>query len=553
MFPDKPMKVRLAESKAEWMPGGAFHHDFVYRFPRVAPFFAFDPRSMGSTVRRKGYLEGWRGNRKKISEIVLRDNTRWGADATALESARDLQEDNTCVVLAQVRPSVLGGTGSVFLKALSVLEYARRLAAVVNMRVIPMLWVVGDHNWGAVGRVMCTGRDGTIRRLCLKPDPQGCASANEISIHPGINHLLGEFEEVMGADVRESDVMESLRRAALEHETVTDAFCHFLCGIFSHRGLLLVDGSSSGVREMIAPLLQQAALRRHSVEGELAVGADRLASKGYEVPLPGGTGRCHIFMDCGRGRVQLFREGERFRDLDGTLEIGAADLAKLIQEEPHRFSSGEVLRPVAQDCVLPVLAHVVGKEEAICRAQTKGVYSLFDGAVPPVFPQVSLTFIEPRVADERDSRDIPIDALLKKSQSDQLLESILAGLGQQHIEALFQKGWNRIDEALSEIRSGLETQVPSLRHVGEANAVRMRRQMNYYDRKARQHHRRKHREVVRGFRFVRNSLRPLDGPQEDVSYLPLLVRHGRGWMAGVLDAMSSQEHLWGHYFVEWCE
>ncbi len=545
------MKTRLTETTAEWMPGGAFNRDFAYRFARVAPFFAFDPRSMGSTVRRRGHLEGWRGNRDRISELLLRDNTRWGADPAALEAARELQGESACVVLAQVRPSVLGGTGGVFLKALSVLEYARRLAPVVKARVIPVLWVIPDHNWGVIGRVHCTGRDGRIHRLAFEPDPSGCAPAHEIPIHPGISFLQGEFEAVLGADVSKSDVVELLRRTARESETVTGGFCRFLCELFSHRGLLLVDGSSVGVRELISPLLQRAAVRRYSVEGELTVGADLLASKGYRVPFPAGTGRSHIFFDCERGRVQLFREGDRFRDLEGAVEIGASALTELIGDEPQRFSPGEVLRPVAQDAVLPVLAHVVGGEEAICRAQAKGVYSLFDAAMPPLLSQVSLTFIEPRVAAEIEERDMPVEAMVKGSQFEERLESTLAGLGQQHIDTLFREAWDRIDQAHGMIRSGLEAQVPSLKHLGEVNAVHMRRQINYFDRKARQHHRRKHREVVRGFRLVRNSLRPLDGPQENLSYLPLLVRHGRGWIGEVLGALASEEQIWGHFFVEW--
>ncbi|MFO8059793.1 MAG: bacillithiol biosynthesis BshC [Bacillota bacterium] len=547
------MKVRLTAATQEWMPGGAFHRDFVYQFPRVAPFFAYDHRSIGSTIRRRKHLAGWRGDRRRLSELLLRDNTRWGADPDALESAVELRRENVYVVSAQVRPSVLGGSGSVLLKVLSLLEYARRLASAAGTRVIPVLWVVSDHNWGIIGRVPCADVDGRIRSLALKPDPPGCPSAGEIPVHPGIDRLLGEFEAAVGADAGDSEVVKLIRRVSRESETVAECFCRLMCELFSGRGLLLVDGSSPGLRELVAPILQRAAVRRRRVDGELAVGAERLSAKGYSVPFPAGAGRSHIFADSGRGRVQLFLEDGRLRDASGNVDIDAAALAQLIADEPHRFSPGEALRPAVQDLVLPVLAHIVGGEEASCRAQGKGIHSLFEGAMPPLFPQMSLTFIEPGVAAEMARRDIPVDALVRDSQFDQLLGSALAALGEEHIETVLREAWDRIDRAHGRMRSALEEQVPSLKRVGEVNAVRIRRQIEYYDRKARQHHRRRHREVVRGYRLVRNRLRPPGKTQEDLSYLPLMVRRGTGWMGDLLEVASAEEKLWGHFFVEWAE
>lgn len=553
----QPMNVTFTEAEREWIPGGTFHRDFVDDFARVSVFFPYDPRSPGSCVRRREYIVGeWGADRASLSSWMLQENTAWGAAVSALADAKNLRDRESAVVLAQVRPSLLGGTGEVLLKALSVIEYAKRLSSLVDLRVVPVLWVISDHNWASIGRVHMAGRDGHLHKLALGFDASG-RPVGEVHLHPEIDELIGRFEAITGVRGTEDELCRLLRATSRESGSLVEWFCRLITELFSYHGLLLVDENSPRTRRRLASVLQRAAIRRYSIENELEVGADMMARRGYSPAFDTGSRGCHLFMDTPEGRVQLYREEEGFRDLSGEVRFSARRMTEILLNEPERFSPGEVLRPVVQGAALPVLATVVSADESPSRAQAKGVHELMDAEAPPVFPQLSLTFIEPEIAREIRERDFPLHTLLGRDggrpEVESLLQKELADLDEGGIDESFDEAWRGIEDAHRQLLDSLRAHLPSLEPLGEAALARMEGQMEYLREKAHQHHRRDNRDLVSAYRRIRNTLRPRGRPQEELGYLPLLAGRGRRWLGGVVEALSAHDRLWGHFHVEWTQ
>ncbi len=504
--------------------------------------------------RREYIVKEWGADRGSLSTWMLAENTPWGASVSALADAKNLRERESAVVLAQVRPGLFGGTGEVLLKALSVIEYARRLSSLVDLRVVPVLWVISDHNWARMGRVHMAGRDGRIHKFALGVDASG-RPVGEIHLHPAIEELIGEFESITGVKGSEDDLCRLLRATYRESRSLVDWFCRLLSELFSPYGLLLVDENSPVTRRRIASVLHRAAIRRYSIESELEVGADMMARRGYRPPFQTGSRGCHLFMDTPEGRVQIYREEEGFRDASGRLRLSARKMTEMLLNEPERFSPGEVLRPVVQGAALPVLAAVVSADESPSRAQARGVHELMDAEAPPVFPQLCLTFIEPDIAREISERDFPLGRLVESGGGpagvESMLQKELEELDEAQIDASFDEAWHRIEETHVRLMDDLRVHLPSLQPLGEGTLSRMQGQVEYLRDKAHQHHRRDNRDVVSAYRRIRNTLRPRGRPQEQLGYLPLLAGRGRRWLKGITEALSACDRLWGHFHVEW--
>jgi uncharacterized protein YllA (UPF0747 family) len=65
---------------------------------------------------------------------------------------------------------------------------------------------------------------------------------------------------------------------------------------------------------------------------------------------------------------------------------------------PAALSANVLLRPVLQDTIFPTVAFVAGPAEVSYLAQAAAVYEILDREMPPIFPRISATVVEPRVA-----------------------------------------------------------------------------------------------------------------------------------------------------------
>ena len=88
----------------------------------------------------------------------------------------------------------------------------------------------------------------------------------------------------------------------------------------------------------------------------------------------------------------LFRfddHGRRVRTIVGSEAMREA------ASTPERFSCSVLARAVAQQAVLPIVAHVNGPAENAYFAQLRGVFDVMDVAVPACWPRPSVTFVDP--------------------------------------------------------------------------------------------------------------------------------------------------------------
>ncbi len=554
------MRATCTSISSDVIGRDGFYRAFLCDFARVSSFFSYDPRSPGAAVRRREHISSrdHRAGRESVAEWLLRCNTDWGALPPALEAAEKLKDPGASVVLAQVRPALLGGDRSVLCKVLSVIEYARRLEELCETPVIPLIWVISDHNWGGIGRAKMLDPVGEVHTLALRPEPPPATPAHKIPLHPGIYDVVGEMERILRiSSPQDNQVCRLVRQCSREADALNDAFCRLLVGLFSSSGVLVVDESDAGTRMRMAPVLQRAAVSRYSVEQELEVGHERLEMAGYSPPVPESKGQCHIFVDTERGRRRLIRREKIFCDEQESFRLPAGSVAEMISEDAHLFSPGEILRPIAQDAVLPVMAFVAGPDESAMRAQAGGIWSIFDTEVPPIYPQMYLTLVNPQLDSALRRAGLSIqDAVFPvrgPETIDNRREEVLDDLGGEIIRDAFGEAEQRFEVICGQLWDKLEQAAPSVEQIHEKSEDRMRWILQCYRDKAGQHLRRRHRDTVRDFRLIRNTLHPYDGSQACLSYLPCLMRYGGRWVTAVAEALADQDYLWRPFVVRWSD
>lgn len=258
-------------------------------------------------------------------------------------------------------------------KAATAVVLARQLDAK------PVFWLqTEDHDFAEIATCAVPRRDGTLLRVSV-PDDERLARCSVA-------------QRVIGADVTEqldflaelphgAETLELLRAHYRPGARMADAFAGVLSVLFPE--LTIFDPRRPEVAAQAAPLM-----RRAISDG---VTLDRLleAYDGVEqVPRRAGTHLVFVHEPDAQGP----RRRPHHDETDALLKI----------EDPMRFSTSALLRPIVQDTLFETAAYVGGPAELKYFEQIGPLYAHFGMKPPRVVRRASFTLVPPRVRAWRD-------------------------------------------------------------------------------------------------------------------------------------------------------
>ena len=92
------------------------------------------------------------------------------------------------------------------------------------------------------------------------------------------------------------------------------------------------------------------------------------------------------------------------------------ELLGILASEPERISPSALLRPVFQDQILPTSAYVGGPAELAYFAQSSVLYERILGRTTPLVPRLSVTLVEPAIAQLLDRHELPVESVFAYPQ-----------------------------------------------------------------------------------------------------------------------------------------
>ncbi|HET9625131.1 MAG TPA: bacillithiol biosynthesis BshC, partial [Kofleriaceae bacterium] len=226
---------------------------------------------------------------------------------------------------------------------------------------------------------------------------------------------------------------------------------------------------------------------------------------------------------------------------DGFAEVGSGAvhdrraLAAALRDDPRRFSTSALLRPIVQDTLLPTLAYVGGPAELAYFAQLGPVYAAFERAMPFVRPRARFRVTDGRTRKlldrlgltPRDAERPEAELLARGAAISDVRATLLAPFLAAHAELAHALD-PQLARALGRTRASVERAIGKL-------ASKVERHQLYADA-----------QRVDAVRRVRAMLAPGGAPQERVLGLAgLAARVGdRALIARVLDHLN--DHLHAH-------
>jgi bacillithiol synthase len=320
---------------------------------------------------------------------ALHDGAR--STLAALNPGRDVDMDAAIVTGQQL--GLFGGPCFTLYKAWTAVAWARALSRRWGRRVRPIFWLqTEDHDFAEIAWCGCP--DGT--RVEISKGAPSRASVSERRVPEEIDGLLAEFVQALGPGPHRDPITDRLSAFWSAGASWTEAFSALLRWTFQDTELLLFDPRHPAAAAAAAAIHERALFGAAELAEGLRAQASEIEAAGFDlqVPLRSET-LSFVHLDGPSGDRQRLRwESGAARCPDGR-GVDGETLRRWLAEEPRRFTSSALLRPIVQDFLLPTAGYVAGPGEIAYWAQLPPLYAAWSLDMPRVLPRARVRLVEP--------------------------------------------------------------------------------------------------------------------------------------------------------------
>ena len=509
--------------------------DFLYDFDRVREFYSgspFDPDSY-QTIANK--LQGWRGDRTGLVEILKRQNEAFGCGEATFENIRRLRGPETFAVVTGQQVGLLSGPAFTLYKALTAVKLAQSISA-QGLPCVPVFWLATqDHDLEEVAQTAAFDDEYNLVPLHdAGESPVPRSPVGHVRLTAQINTALESLEKTLPAGEPRDRLLRDLRDCYQPGVTWSQSFARLMARLFSAWGVILIDPLERSVAQIARPVFDQALAQAGELGAGLLRRSTALESAGYHAQVRVTDESTLVFVTRDGSRLPLQqREGTLF--IDGTERVSLAELKTGADDGRIQLSANALLRPIVQDVLLPTLAYVAGPSELAYLGQSQILYASFGRPQPIIFPRAAFTLVDRRVERIQEKYKLGVADIWDGGDT---LRNKIAAAG-------FTAGWaERFDESerdlrhlLERVRGDLESLDPTLLETLKNTEEKMKYQLERLKGKATRAALQRSELLSRHEQLLRNSLFPEKDLQErKVSGVSFLGRAG----CELLDRILSQ-------------
>ena len=520
---------------------GAFQHppsplfrDYLTGAARAARFYdggRWDLDALAACADRT--LSLGRERDALVGALAAQQEAR-GAPEAAVRARQLTRPDAVAVVTGQ-QAVLLGGPLFVLYKAVAAMKVASLLEARRGRPVVPVFWVASDdHDFAEVRSTSVLDEGGQIRTLRYSParEPVGQPAA-AVVLDDTITALIEELGRALPAGPHRAAVVARVAECYAPGASLSGAFARLLSALLP--GLVVLDPSDPALKALMAPVLARE-LRERSPTSRLAeeVGRELLAS-GYHQQVPVRPGFLNLFLIDGERRALALDDGQV--EVRGTeRRIPLEEAVAALDAQPEAWSPGVLLRPLAQDHLMPTAAYVGGPAEIAYHAQIGPSYPHFGIPRPALVPRPSITIVEPPQARALEAEGLSLSDL----QADP--EAVLARWAREaypSVEAAFARTRGALEGEMARVAEALGELDPTLRAAADSALGRAMHQIEGLHEKATRALKKRDQTRAERLRRTRDALLPGGSLQErGLGLVSLLARHGEAIVGEIRDRMD---------------
>lgn len=340
--------------------------DYIQNDKKLQPFYQFSPHP--SAFKEAIASRRFSTAQREILFSVLNSQYE-GLPAEKVSANIELLKDSkTFTVTTGHQLNIFTGPLYFIYKIVTVINTCKRLKKdYPDFNFVPVYWMASeDHDFEEINHFLLFGQ-----KYQWDTEQKGPVGRFDTS---SIQALIDSLPE-------KAPVFE---KAYAEGKTLAEATRNYVHALFGEEGLVVVDADHQEFKKSFSKVIEQDLL--HNKVNDLVVAtSESLSALGYKSQIH--PREINFFYMEDGVRERIVKENGEFKVLNTSLSFSEADLLKLIETSPEKFSPNVVMRPVYQEWILPNLAYVGGPAEVAYWLQLKSVFEHFEVSFPILMPR----------------------------------------------------------------------------------------------------------------------------------------------------------------------
>lgn len=513
---------------------------YLNDFDRVAGFYSHNPFAAASyTERCRLVREHYHTDREALVRILTAYNRQLGCGDKALANLERLKQKDAVLVVTGQQAGVFTGPLYTVYKAITAIQLAAQKTEELGVPVLPAFWVAAeDHDFAEIDHINLLNREQQLVKLRLEEQPQGKFSVGHVPVNEAVFRLIDELDAATNPSEWKGPMLAELKRLAREQGNFADWFAAVMAWLFRETGLLVINPLIPEMRAFLGDIFAGFIERHEEIQSAYSTGVLRVKAAGYTPQVEKSPEYLHLFRYVDGERLPLLKEGDRVTVRGREIYWSLEELAGEARENPSLFSPNVVLRPVAQDCLLPLLAYIAGPGEISYYALYKDIYPLFGMSMPIIFPRTNITIIERSMRKLLEKYNLNFKDVA--AGLDIRLQAYLAAEDRFDIPGMFTGYKENLRRSYTEIIERMVLVDKSLRPAGEESLHKILHQIDHFESKSRQQHRKNCDAAVGHFEKIGLNLYPRQNFQERVyNIFPYLFKYN----VSIIDELMSAPFL----------
>jgi len=466
--------------------------DLINQKEPINPFYSRSPEIENFEAQLKEKQDQFSKESRKVLVSSLKkqyEGLEIGEEVQ--NNLTSLSANNTFTITTGHQLNIFTGPLYFIYKIVTVINACKELKdSYPDYKFVPVYWMASeDHDFEEISYfnlfgkkyVWETDQTGAVGRF----DPSSLKSV--LDLMPGSNSI---FE-----------------RAYLDQDTLANAVRSYVNELFGDEGVVVLDGDDVELKSQFIPAVKDELLNQASYQ-EVRKDTDKLEELGYKPQITAREINLFYLDEGIRERIVMKEDG--YEVLNSDLRFTEAEILKLLNDQPEKFSPNVILRPLFQEIVLPNLAYVGGPAEAVYWLQLRSMFKHFKIPFPILLPRNFVLYID-HVANRKLGKT-GIEVVDLFDPVNDLIERHVKGSSDNDLELTGEREATR--KIFADILKKATNVDSTLERMVKAETQRAYNALDKIEKKVIKAEKRHHDDHIRQLEDLNSILFPGGGPQE---------------------------------------
>jgi bacillithiol biosynthesis cysteine-adding enzyme BshC len=457
---------------------------------------------------------------QKIRQLLINQNNDLSSEK-AKKYLKDLEKPDSVILITGQQLGLFASPLYTIYKILSTIKLSEDLNKRDNTyRYVPVFWLeTEDHDFREINHFGIYDRQFQPRLLTYEGTDHGKASLRHYQLESSITSFISEIKENLIDTEFSADLFQKIEGIYKPQTEWTSAIRFLLKGMLEIKGLLFFHPGAGEIKKLSVDFFSQLLIRANELRRSFEIQSDNLISKGYHNQVKNIPGQTFIHIEQENNqREHLYTNGDGYFFKNSDKKYTQDEILKKIQEDPSSISSTVVSRPLLQSWLLPVAGYIAGPGEIAYWSQLGQMFANLDLVMPVLYPRISTTIIEPKIAKYLNRYSIDVEKMPLKNK--QFIEGYIKQQSSNDEDNPFKRINRLLGDEEAKVKSYLESLDPTLVDLGIKSIERMNQTLENLENRVIKIKEQKNTQLTNHLQQIHTSFFPQELPQE--RYLTLV-------------------------------